>query len=56
MIVMSENLRKLRNRDIFKEIRDKVSIIQETTRISEEIQEEQRQKEHDKILEDIFGE
>lgn len=56
MITESEYIRKLKNRDIFKEIRNKVTEIQDTSKKGKEAQEQQRQEEHDKIIDDIFGE
>ena len=55
MITESEYIRKLKNRDIFKEIRNKVTEIQDTSKKDKEAQEQQRQEEHDKIIDDIFG-
>lgn len=55
MITESEYITKLKNRDIFKEIRNKVTEIQDTSKKDKEAQEQQRQEEHDKIIDDIFG-
>lgn len=54
MITESEAMKKLRNRNIFMEIRSKVSPIQDTTPKSKEEQEAQRQEEHDRIIASIF--
>ena len=56
MITESEAMKKLRNRDIFMEIRNKVSQIQDTTPKGKELQEAQRQEEYRHIIEDVFGE
>ena len=56
MITESEAMKKLRNRDIFMEIRNKVSQIQDTTPKGKELQEVQRQEEYRRIIDDIFGE
>ena len=56
MITESEAMKKLRNRDIFMEIRNKVSQIQDTTPKGKDMQETQRQEEYRRIIEDIFGE
>ena len=55
MITESEAMKKLRNRDIFMEIRNKVSQIQDTTPKGKDMQETQRQEEYRRIIEDIFG-
>ena len=55
MIIESEYIRKLKKRDIFKEIRNKVTEIQDTSKKDKEAQEQLRQEEHDKIIDDIFG-
>lgn len=56
MITESEAMKKLRNRDIFMEIRNKVSQIQDTTPKGKDMQETQHQEEYRRIIEDIFGE
>ena len=56
MITESEYIRKLKNRDIFKEIRNKVTEIQDTSQKGKDAQELRRQEEYDKIIDDIFGE
>ena len=56
MITESEAMKKLRNRDIFMEIRNKVSQIQDTTPKGKDMQETRRQEEYRRIIEDIFGE
>jgi hypothetical protein len=51
----SENMKRLRNRNIFEEIKKKVTPIQDTTPKTMESREQERKKEYNKIIEDIFG-
>lgn len=44
-----------RNRHIFEEIKKKVTPIQDTTLKTMESREQERKKEYNKIIEDIFG-
>ena len=56
---MTENeklkLVRERNRNIFEEIKKKVTPIQDTTSKTMESREQERKKEYNKIIEDIFG-
>ena len=56
---MTENeklkLIRERNRHIFEEIKKNVTPIQDTTPKTMESREQERKKEYDKIIEDIFG-
>ena len=56
---MTENeklkLVRERNRHIFEEIKKKATPIQDTTPKTMESCEQERKKEYDKIIEDIFG-
>lgn len=51
----SENMKKLRNRNIFEELRKQVTQIQDTTKKTKEDMEKERKKEYDKIIKEIFG-
>ena len=55
MMTESENMKKLRKRNIFEEIKRNVIQIQDTTPKSKEFYEQERKKEHDKLIKDIFG-
>ena len=45
-----------RNRHIFEEIKKKVTPIQDTTPKTMESREQERKKEYERIIDDIFGE
>ena len=45
-----------RNRKIFEEIKKKVTPIQDTTPKTMESREQERKKEYERIIDDIFGE
>ena len=57
---MTENeklkLIRERNRHIFEEIKKKVTPIQDTTPKTMESREQERKKEYERIIDDIFGE
>lgn len=57
---MTENeklkLVRERNRHIFEEIKKKVTPIQDTTPKTMESREQERKKEYERIINDIFGE
>ena len=57
---MTENeklkLVRERNRHIFEEIKKKVTPIQDTTPKTMESREQERKKEYERIIDDIFGE
>ena len=57
---MTENeklkLVRERNRHIFEEIKKKVTPIQDTTPKAMESREQERKKEYERIIDDIFGE
>lgn len=55
MIQESENMRKLRNRNLFEEIKKQVTQIQDTSKKNKEDLEKERKKEYDKIIKEIFG-
>ena len=51
----SENMKRLRNRNIFEEIKKTVTQIQDTSPKDVDIREQERIKEHKKIIDEIFG-
>ena len=57
---MTENeklkLVRERNRHIFEELKKKVTPIQDTTPKTMESREQERKKEYERIIDDIFGE
>lgn len=55
MITKSENMKKLRNRNIFEEIKKSVTPIQDTTQKDKQVSEQEHRTEYDKIIEDVFG-
>ena len=54
MVHESESMKKLHNRNIFEEIKKQVTQIQGTTLGSKKDMERERQKEHEKLLRQIF--
>lgn len=56
MMAESEGIKKLKNRDVLEEIRNKITEMQNAAKKEKEEQEQQRQEEHEKIIDDIFGE
>jgi hypothetical protein len=56
MIEESEAMKRLKSRNLLAEYRAKISKIPETQAKAKEIQETAKQKELDKILDDIFSE
>ena len=56
MIVESENMKKLRERNLLAEIRAKTIVIQDAPPRRPDTKEIMRQLEHDSIIDEIFGE
>lgn len=56
MIEESANMKKLKERSVLREFWEKVTPIRDTTVKPKEYQEEQRQSEYEKLMQDIFGE
>ena len=56
MIVESENMKKLRERNLLAEIRAKTIVIQDAQPRTPDTKEIMRQLEHDSIIDEIFGE
>ena len=56
MIEESVNMKKLKERSVLREFWEKVTPIRDTTVKPKEYQEEQRQSEYEKLMQDIFGE
>ena len=56
MIVESENMKKLRERNLLAEIRAKTIVIQDAPLRTPDTKEIMRQLEHDSIIDEIFGE
>ena len=56
MIVESENMKKLRERNLLAEIRAKTIVIQDASPRTPDTKEIMRQLEHDSIIDEIFGE
>jgi len=55
MIVESENMKKLRERNLLAEIRARTIVIQDSVPRSPETKEQKRQQEHDRIIDELFG-
>lgn len=55
MIVESENMKKLRQRNLLAEIRAKTIVIQDSAPKTPDIKEQKRQEEHDRIIDELFG-
>ena len=56
MIAESENMKKLRERNILAEIRTKTIVIQDAPPRTPDTKERMRQLDHDSIIDEIFGE
>lgn len=56
MIVESENMKKLRERNLLAEIRAKTIVIHDAPPRTPDTKEIMRQLEHDSIIDEIFGE
>lgn len=56
MIVESENMKKLRERNLLAEIRAKTIVIQDAPPRTPDTKELMRQLEHESIIDEIFGE
>ena len=56
MIVESENMKKLRERNLLAEIRAKTIVIQDSAPKTPDTKEQKRQEEYDRIIDELFGE
>ena len=55
MIAESENMKKLRETNLLAEIRAKTIVIQDSAPKTPDIKEQKRQEEHDRIIDELFG-
>lgn len=55
MIVESENMKKLRQRNLLAEIRAKTIVIQDSAPKTPDTKEQKRQEEYDRIIDELFG-